>query len=63
MQNFLDIDQVDPQNLRGILDEAARIKNCACWRIQRYAGCRKAARGQDGGVDFRKAIYPDPREL
>ncbi|MDO7735790.1 MAG: ornithine carbamoyltransferase, partial [Planktomarina temperata] len=26
MQNFLDIDQVDPQNLRGILDEAARIK-------------------------------------
>ena len=26
MQNFLDIDQVDPQNLRGILDEATRIK-------------------------------------
>ena len=26
MQNFLDIDQVDPQNLRGILDEAALIK-------------------------------------
>ncbi|MDB4101838.1 ornithine carbamoyltransferase [Planktomarina temperata] len=26
MQNFLDIDQVDPQNLRGILDEAVRIK-------------------------------------
>ena len=26
MQNFLDIDQVDPQKLRGILDEAARIK-------------------------------------
>ena len=26
MQNFLDIDQVDPQNLRCILDEAARIK-------------------------------------
>ena len=26
MQNFLDIDQVDPRNLRGILDEAARIK-------------------------------------
>ena len=26
MQNFLDIDQVDPQNLRGILDEDARIK-------------------------------------
>ena len=26
MQNFLDIDQVDPQNLRGILVEAARIK-------------------------------------
>ncbi|MCH1469323.1 MAG: ornithine carbamoyltransferase [Planktomarina sp.] len=26
MQNFLDIDQVDPQKLRGILDEAGRIK-------------------------------------
>ena len=26
MQNFLDIDQVDPQKLRGILDEAVRIK-------------------------------------
>ena len=26
MQNFLDIDQVDPQKLRGIFDEAARIK-------------------------------------
>jgi ornithine carbamoyltransferase len=26
MQNFLDIDQVDPQKLRGILDESARIK-------------------------------------
>ena len=42
MQNFLDIDQVDPQKLRGILDEAARIKTAravcprACWMLNAH---------------------------
>ena len=39
MQNFLDIDQVDPQNLRGILDEAARNQDGACRPVQRHVGC------------------------
>ena len=45
MQNFLDIDQVDPQNLRGILDEAARIKTA---RASLSKGMLDAERPHEG---------------
>ena len=45
MQNFLDIDQVDPQNLRGILDEAARIKTA---RAGLFKGMLDAERPLEG---------------
>ena len=45
MQNFLDIDQVDPQNLRGILDEAARIKTA---RAGASKGALEAERPREG---------------
>jgi ornithine carbamoyltransferase len=63
MQNFLDIDQVDPQNLRGILDEAARIKTARAGVSKGALDAERPLEGQDGGVDFRKAIDPHPREL
>ena len=45
MQNFLDIDQVDPQKLRGILDEAARIKTA---RAGLFKGMLDAERPLEG---------------
>jgi ornithine carbamoyltransferase len=45
MQNFLDIDQVDPQNLRGILDEAVRIKTA---RAGVFKGALDAERPLEG---------------
>jgi hypothetical protein len=63
MQNFLDIDQVDPQKLRGILDEAARIKTARAGLSKGMLDAERPLEGKMVALIFRKAIHAHPCEL
>ncbi|MDG0984364.1 MAG: ornithine carbamoyltransferase, partial [Planktomarina sp.] len=54
MQNFLDIDQVDPKNLRGILDEAARIKTARTGLSNGMLDAERAFEGKMVALIFEK---------
>jgi len=54
MQNFLDIDQVDPQNLRGILDEAARIKTARAGQSKGMLDAERPLEGKMVALIFEK---------
>ena len=54
MQNFLDIDQVDPQNLRGILDEAARLKTARAGVSQGALDAERPLEGKMVALIFEK---------